>query len=138
MLVPGATVPQRLGRFEISSHLATGGMAEIYLARAPNVRDPVVVKVITRDRATDDKFIQMFLDEARVIATLNHPNIARLLEIGKDGQVYFLAMEFVRGETVRAILEKSARAKVAIPHGVVLGIAHRVALALHHAHDRKG
>lgn len=136
--MPGATAPQRLGRFEISSHLATGGMAEIYLARAPGLRDPVVVKVITRDRATDDKFIQMFLDEARVIATLNHPNIARLLEIGKDGQVYFLAMEFVRGETVRAVLEKCARSRQPIPHGVVLGIAQRVAQALHHAHDRKG
>lgn len=138
MLVPGATVPQRLGRFEISSHLATGGMAEIYLARVPNEREPVVVKVITRERASDDKFIQMFLDEARLVATLNHPNIARLLEVGKDGQVYFLAMEFVRGETVRAVLETCARARQPIPHGVVLGIAARVAQALHHAHDRKG
>jgi len=138
MLVPGATVPQRLGRFEISSHLATGGMAEIYLARTAGERDPVVVKVITRDHATDDKFIQMFLDEARLVATLNHPNIARLLEVGKDGQVYFLAMEFVRGETVRAVLEKCARARAPIPHGVVLGIAARVAQALHHAHERKG
>ena len=137
MLVPGATVPQRLGRFEISSHLASGGMAEIYLARSPAQREPVVVKVITRERATDDNFIQMFLDEARVIATLNHPNIARLLEIGKDGQVYFLAMEFVRGETVRAVLEKGARAKQRVPYDVVLGIAARVAHALHHAHDRK-
>ncbi len=138
MLVPGATVPQRLGRYEISSHLASGGMAEIYLAQAPDQRDPVVVKVITRERATDDKFIQMFLDEARLVATLNHPNIARLIEVGKDGQVYFLAMELVRGETVRAILEKSARARTPIPHSVVLGIAAKTAEALHHAHDRRG
>jgi serine/threonine-protein kinase len=113
-------------------------MAEIFLATAPDQRDPVVVKVITRERATDEKFIQMFLDEARLVATLNHPNIARLLEVGKDGQVYFLAMELVRGETVRAILEKSARGKRPVPHGVVLGIAAKVAQALHHAHERKG
>ncbi len=138
MLVPGATVPQRLGRFEIRSHLASGGMAEIYLASSPQERDPVVVKVITRDHATDEKFIQMFLDEARLVATLNHPNIARLLEVGKDGQVYFLAMEFVRGETVRAILETGARARRPIPYPVLLGIAAKVALALQHAHDRKG
>src|SRR5262245_11115877 len=118
MLVPGASAPERLGRYAISSHLASGGMAEIFVATAPDQRDPVVVKVITRERASDENYIQMFLDEARLVATLNHPNIARLLEVGKDGQVYFLAMELVRGETVRAILEKSARAKRPVPHGV--------------------
>jgi serine/threonine protein kinase len=138
MLVRGASAPERLGRYAISSHLASGGMAEIYLATAPDQREPVVVKVITRERATDQNFIQMFLDEARLAATLNHPNIARLLEVGKDGQVYFIAMELVRGETVRAILEKSARARSPLPYGVVLGIAAKVAQALHHAHERKG
>ncbi|HUQ01089.1 MAG TPA: serine/threonine-protein kinase [Kofleriaceae bacterium] len=138
MLVRGASAPERLGRYAISSHLASGGMAEIYLATAPDQREPVVVKVITRERATDQNFIQMFLDEARLAATLNHPNIARLLEVGKDGQVYFIAMELVRGETVRAILEKNARAKHPVPYAVVLGIAAKVAQALHHAHERKG
>ena len=113
-------------------------MAEIFVAQASDQRDPVVVKVITRERATEAEFIQMFLDEARLVATLNHPNIARLIEVGKDGQVYFLAMELVRGETVRAILEKSARARSPVPHGVVLGIVAKVAQALHHAHERKG
>lgn len=138
MHVPGATVPERLGRYQLTSHLASGGMAEIFVASAPGARDPVVIKVISRERATDEKFVQMFLDEARLVATLNHPNIARLLEVGKDGQVYFLAMELVRGETVRAILERSARARQHIPHPVVLGVASAVARALHHAHERKG
>ncbi|MBE7447530.1 MAG: hypothetical protein HS111_01170 [Kofleriaceae bacterium] len=57
-------------------------MAEIFVASAPGERDPVVIKVISRERATDEKFVQMFLDEARLVATLNHPNIARLLEVG--------------------------------------------------------
>jgi serine/threonine protein kinase len=113
-------------------------MAEIFIAQAPDQRDPVVVKVISRERATDENFIHMFLDEARVVSTLNHPNIARLIEVGKDGQVYFLAMELVRGETVRAILEKNARAKTPVPHAIVLGIAAKVAQALHHAHERRG
>jgi serine/threonine protein kinase len=138
MLVPGASAPERLGRYAISSHLASGGMAEIFIAQAADQRDPVVVKVISRDRANDENFIHMFLDEARVVSTLNHPNIARLIEVGKDGQVYFLAMELVRGETVRAILEKNARAKTPVPHAVVLGIASKVAQALHHAHERRG
>ena len=138
MLVPGASAPERLGRYAISSHLASGGMAEIFVAQAADQREPVVVKVITRERAAEAEFIQMFLDEARLVATLNHPNIARLIEVGKDGQVYFLAMELVRGETVRAILEKSARARNPVPHGVVLGIVAKVAQALHHAHERKG
>jgi serine/threonine-protein kinase len=113
-------------------------MAEIFIAQAPDQRDPVVVKVISRERANDENYIHMFLDEARLVSTLNHPNIARLVEVGKDGKVYFLAMELVRGETVRAILEKNARARTPVPHAVVLGIAAKVAQALHHAHERRG
>ncbi len=128
---------QKLGRYQVQSLLATGGMAEIYRARGP-AGEEAVVKVITRERAEDQKFIQMFLDEARLVAGLNHPNIARLLEVGKEGQVYFLAMEFVHGETVRAVLEVSARARQPIPPGIALAIVARVAHALHHAHDRKG
>ncbi|MBK9030560.1 MAG: serine/threonine protein kinase [Myxococcales bacterium] len=116
-------------------HLASGGMAEIYLAR--DGADTVVVKVISRDRGHDKKFIQMFLDEARVAATLHHPNIAGMLEVGRQDDTYFLAMEFVDGDTARALLERAVAARFRIPLPVCLHIVTAVAAGLHHAHERK-
>jgi len=127
---------QRLGRYEIIRHLASGGMAEIYLA--DGVGEKVVVKVISAERAQDQKFIQMFLDEARVASTLHHPNIASMIEVGRDGETYFFAMEYVEGETVRAVLERAVGAGARIPLAVCLRVIASVAAGLHHAHERKG
>jgi predicted Ser/Thr protein kinase len=118
-----ATAPAglRLGRYEVVRHLASGGMAEIYLAR--HGAQEVVVKVISRERGHDQKFVQMFLDEARVAATLHHPNIAEMLEVGRQDETYFLAMEYVDGDTVRALLERAVT--IALP-GAAAGVsAHR-------------
>ncbi|MEZ4400312.1 MAG: protein kinase [Kofleriaceae bacterium] len=134
-IVPAPTV-SRLGRYEVIRHLASGGMAEIYLARDGD--QVVVVKVIGRDRGGDKKFIQMFLDEARVAATLHHPNIAQMLEVGLQDDTYFLAMEYVDGDTVRALLERSVAGGHRVPRAVCLRIVAAVAAGLHHAHERKG
>ena len=141
-----APVVQRLGRYEVIRHLASGGMAEIYLARDTNPApqawargsEQVVVKVISRDRSHDKKFIQMFLDEARVAATLHHPHIAGMLEVGRQDDTYFLAMEYVDGDTVRALLERAVTTSKRIPLSVCVHIAAATAAGLHHAHERKG
>jgi serine/threonine protein kinase len=139
-----APAVQRLGRYEVIRHLASGGMAEIYLARdtAPpswaRGSEQVVMKVISRDRSHDKKFIQMFLDEARVAATLHHPHIAGMLEVGLQDDTYFLAMEYVDGDTVRALLERAVTTSKRIPLPVCVHIAAAVAAGLHHAHERKG
>ncbi|HVV85041.1 MAG TPA: serine/threonine-protein kinase, partial [Kofleriaceae bacterium] len=119
-------------------HVASGGMAEIYLATYDDRGTPreAVVKVILRERARDRKFVQMFLDEARVSSTFNHPNIAQLYEVGRDGDTYFYAMEYVAGDNVRALIERSLRARVPMPLAVTLAIGTRVAAALHYAHDK--
>ena len=135
-LVPAPKIPLRLGRYEVIRHLATGGMAEIYLAQG--IGEKVVVKVISPERAQDQKFIHMFLDEARVAATLHHPNICQMLEVGRHGDTYFFAMEYIHGETVRALLERAVASHVRLPLAVCLKIISSVATGLHHAHERKG
>ncbi len=103
---------RRLGRFQIIGRLATGGMAEVYLALSgelPGFRTLIVVKRILPHLASNSQFIRMFLDEARLAALLDHPNVVRIIEVGHDGEEYFLAMELVQGKPLSAVLRKAAR-----------------------------
>src|SRR4051812_4893460 len=103
---------RRLGRYQIIGRLATGGMAEVYLALSgdvPGFRTLVVVKRILPHLASNAQFIRMFLDEARLAALLDHPNIVRIIEVGHDGEDYFLVMELVQGKPLSAVLRKAAR-----------------------------
>ncbi|MBK7536042.1 MAG: protein kinase [Myxococcales bacterium] len=116
-------------------------MAQIYLARMGGMADferHVVLKTILANRANDRRFINMFLDEAKLAATLNHQNIAQVYEIDQADGAYFMAMEYVHGENCRAILETSIRQGIQIPMECALLIVSSAAAGLHHAHERKG
>jgi serine/threonine protein kinase len=141
---------RQLGRYQLLRHLATGGMAEIWLAGLDTSRKHesgpfrfscpthAVIKVIAPERAKDRQFVQMFLDEARVAATLYHPHIAQLYEVGYEDQTYFHAMEFVHGENVRAVVERSIIVRQPTPLAATVAIGRAIAAALHYAHERKG
>src|SRR3954469_24543128 len=108
----GDDTVRRLGRYQIIGRLATGGMAEVYLALSgdlPGFRTLVVVKRTLPLLASNPQFIRMFLDEARLAALLDHPNIVRIIEVGHDGEDYFLVMELVQGKPLSAVLRKAAR-----------------------------
>ena len=110
-----AGTPLRIGRYEVIGHLATGGMAQIYLARTTGLGSferHVVLKTILRERAQDQRFVTMFLDEAKLAATLNHQNVAQVYEVDQADGAYFMAMEYVHGENARAILETALRARL--------------------------
>jgi serine/threonine-protein kinase len=134
-------MPTRVGRYEVISHLATGGMAQIYLARQTGLgafERHVVLKTILRERATDQRFVTMFLDEAKLAATLNHQNIAQVYEVDQADGAYFMAMEYVHGENARAILETTLRRGWTIPLELAVMIISGAAAGLHHAHERRG
>jgi len=136
-----AEVGSAANSYEILAKLAMGGMAEIFLARgasAAGVERYVVLKRVLRHRANEEGFIKMFLDEARLAAQLQHPNIAQVYDIGKLGDSYFFTMEYVHGETVRTLLQRSHALRRPIPIGSVLSVVAGSAAGLHHAHDRKG
>ncbi|MBZ0230704.1 MAG: serine/threonine protein kinase, partial [Deltaproteobacteria bacterium] len=140
----------RLGRYTRLRHLATGGMAEIWLASVDASRKQdsgsfrfqtpshAVIKVIAPERAKDRQFVQMFLDEARVAATLHHPNIAQLYEVGFEDGTYFHAIEYVDGQNVRAMIERSIIARRPTPIAATVAIGRSIAAALHYAHERRG
>src|SRR5215510_12809518 len=113
-----AEVGSTANSYQILAKLATGGMAEIFLARGEGVAGVeryCVLKRILRERAGDVQFVRMFLDEARLAAQLQHPNIAQVYDIGKLGDSYFFTMEYVHGETVRALLHRAQGLRRALP-----------------------
>jgi serine/threonine protein kinase len=134
MLVPG----QRLGRYQLIKRLAIGGMAEIFLARVVGLEGfekRVVLKSILAQHATDEEWVQMFLEEARLAATLQHPNIAQVFDVGRDRNVHFFTMEYVRGADVRRIM-KAAERRGGVPLEVAVAIVIGAAAGLHYAHDK--
>jgi serine/threonine-protein kinase len=136
-----AEVGSTANSYEIIARLAVGGMAEIFLARGvgtAGVERYVVLKRVLRHRVDDAAFVRMFLDEARLAAQLQHPNIAQVYDVGKLGDSYFFTMEYVHGETVRALLQRAHGLRRQIPLGAILAIIAGAAAGLHHAHDRRG
>src|ERR1043165_8791118 len=110
----------RLGRYEVLKHLASGGMADVLLGRTDGIEGferHVVLKRIKPEHAQDQRFIRMFLDEARLAANLHHQHIVQVHDIGEAGGEYFIAMEYLHGEDVRKILSSAARQRTHVPLG---------------------
>jgi len=132
----------RLGKYELVRHLASGGMARIYLARVGGVggfERHVVLKTVRPERVEDDSYLTMFLDEARLLAMLHHQHVAQVYEVGvADDGTYFLAMEYLHGETVRASLAKARHRKAKLSLDYSLTVVAAAASGLHHAHERRG
>ncbi len=117
---------RRLGRYEVLTQLASGGMATVYVARAQGVAGferLVAVKVLHPHLAHEEEFITMFLDEARLAARIRHPNVVPTLDISDtEGAGYFLVMDYVEGDHLGAILRESVRARERIPPPVAVRI----------------
>ena len=138
----GAIAPESAlsARYELMGRLGLGGMAELYLARAVGIGDfekVVVLKRILESRAHDPDFVRMFEDEARVAATLEHPNIVTTHDIGRDGDDVFFTMEYLHGENVKRILGAAKRVGEPVPIELALQIAIGCAAGLHHAHEQR-
>src|SRR5262245_21934690 len=138
---PGET----FGKYVLVRRLATGGMADIYLARQSGVegfQKPCVIKRILPQLADDQQFVSMFLDEARIAALLTHPNIVQIFDLGKQDGSYFLAMEHIHGEDLTRILDaERQRGRTALPENIAIRIIAQVAEGLdyaHHAVDEDG
>src|SRR5215510_2809824 len=95
------SVGTKLGRYEIRSKIGEGGMGEVYLAEDTQLHRKVALKVLPADVSINQARIRRFMQEAQAAAALNHPNIAHVYEIGKSGEVNFIAMEYVDGATLR-------------------------------------
>jgi len=131
---------RHLGKYQLVRRLATGGMAEIYLARAASIEGfekLVVLKRILPQYAENAAFIRMFLAEARLAATLHHPNVVQVYDIGEDDGAYFFAMEYVQGVDLRQLVGATRRAGRELPLQHALTVIAGVCAGLHYAHEKK-
>jgi|GEM_PF-850476 len=133
-------LPTKLGKYELLMPLAAGGMARIYIGRSTGIGSferHVVLKLITPERERDETAVQMFLDEARLAASLNHQNVAQVFEVGEDLGIHYLAMEYVHGQDLRALLAKAGGQGTRIPLDLALTVVAGAAAGLNHAHERR-
>jgi serine/threonine protein kinase len=130
----------RLGPYEIIAPLRAGGMATLFLGRRVGPRGfarHVAIKVVHAHLASDPGFVDMFLDEARLAARIQHPNVVHTEELGEEDGTYFLAMEYVHGCSLAQFLMRLIQQNRGLAPEVAVHIAMKVADGLHAAHEVK-
>jgi serine/threonine protein kinase len=131
---------RKFGKYEVLARLATGGAANIFLARQPGAagfHKLVCLKTLLPERASDADFVAMFLDEARLAARLNHPNCVQIYDLGRVRGSYYISMEYIFGETLWNLLATVTRLRTPLPPAHVASIIASVCDGLHHAHELK-
>jgi serine/threonine-protein kinase len=133
-------IRRRLGRYEFIMPIGVGGMAECFLARQRgmmNFEKLVVVKTIHPHLARQPKFIEMLLDEARVSALIKHSNVVDIYDLGKEDVTYFIAMEYLQGQPLSAVITSGRRLRRPIDAHSTVRIIADAASGLHAAHELK-
>jgi hypothetical protein len=133
-----APMPKAVGRYQILDRLAVGGMAELFKATLTGdhgFEKLVAIKKILPHLATDKSFVEMFIDEARITAQLDHRHIVQVFELGTDADTPYIAMQYVDGLDVLALLRECARAQIRLPAELAALIARDVLDALDYAHN---
>jgi len=127
-----------IGKYKLLRLIASGGMAEVYLARqagAAGFEKLVCLKRILPHLARDRQFVEMFLNEARLAARLDHPNIVSIYDLGEANGNYFIAMEFIDGPSLRAVAKRARERGERLPIAEMVKIVSMAAGGLHYAHD---
>lgn len=136
--VPSPSDGSRFGRYVLAQRIAHGGMASVHLAQLKgegNFSKWVAVKLIHTQYAGDVKFEKMFVAEAGLLARIDHPNVCTVFDFGAVGGTYFLAMEYLHGQTLRAIMKQQHQQPRRISTGVAARIIADAADGLHAAHE---
>jgi eukaryotic-like serine/threonine-protein kinase len=129
--------PQNFGKYQLLRVLAQGGMAEVFLAKQvgpEGFEKVVVVKRVLPHLSRRPDFVEMFLDEARLNASLSHPNIVQVFDFGLAQGQYFLAMEYLAGEDLSTIYRQSVAAGITVPPEIVALVGAAACDALHYIH----
>jgi serine/threonine-protein kinase len=132
--------PIPFGRWLLVDRVAIGGMAEVYAAveRGDASARPYAVKRLLPTLAEDRELVRMFLDEARVAVQLHHPGLVPVHELGKLAGTYYIAMDWVAGTDLRALVDRLASGGGRLPVELAAHVVARAADALDHAHRARG
>jgi serine/threonine protein kinase len=128
------------GPYRLLQKIAVGGMAEVFKAKRTGVEGfekVVAVKRILPHLSDNKEFVDMFIDEAKMVAGLTHPNIVQISDLGKIDRSYYIAMEYVHGRDLRSILRRAKERGLRLPLDLTVLIVSRVCSALEFAHRKK-
>jgi serine/threonine-protein kinase len=134
------------GKYTLIAEIGQGGMADVFLAVAAGPAGSgfsklSVIKRLRRSLAEDPEFIRMLVDEARIAARLNHPNVVQTNEVGNVGSEYFMAMEYLEGQPLHRIQSRSSQAardgRKGFPDAMQYVVIADALAGLHHAHELK-
>ncbi|HUG54014.1 MAG TPA: protein kinase [Vicinamibacteria bacterium] len=141
---PAATGPtpatHDYGPYRLLERVAVGGMAEVFRAKRTGVEGfekVVAVKRILSHLSDNKEFVDMFIDEAKMVAGLSHPNIVQIFDLGKLEKNYFIAMEYVHGRDLRTILRRARERGLRVPLDISTYVVSKVCAALEYAHRKK-
>lgn len=126
------------GQYELLKQLASGGMGEVFLARRRGVEGfekLTVIKTLLPHLVESEEFLTMFLDEARLAARLDHPNIGQIFELGEQAGTYFIAMEYILGDDLQGLSKTCASNGIEIPVPLICRIAADALAGLHYSHE---
>lgn len=130
MITPGTIIGER---YEVIEKIGAGGMSIVYKARCNRLQRFVAIKVLREEFVTDEEFVAKFRKEALAAASLSHPNIVGIYDVGSDHDLHYIVMEYVEGKTLKDLLCKDGPfdSKTVLEFGV------QIASALRHAHRKK-
>jgi serine/threonine-protein kinase len=128
-------LPADFGKYRLDKRIATGGMAEIFLAHKKDAPlESLVIKRILPHLGKSGEFVSMFLDEARIAAQLEHPNVVRIHDVGSIEGAYYIAMEYVHGEDIRRIYNRAYKLQRSLPLSHSIRVIADAAEGLGYAH----
>lgn len=129
---------EQLGRYELICPLGEGGMAAVWLANqrgAHGFNKRVALKTILPNFVAEPGFRRLFMDEARIASRIQHENVAQVLDLGEDQDQLFIVIEWIDGDSFRALERATAKSDAQIPHGIALRILADACAGLHAAHE---
>ncbi|HTP40797.1 MAG TPA: protein kinase [Nitrospiria bacterium] len=134
------SAPARFGKYLLMDRLAAGGMAELFLAKQIGLKGfekVVAIKRILPALTQDQEFVGMFINEAKLAALLSHQHIVQIFDLGTTEGFYYIAMEYVMGKDLRALVQRSQARSLPLTPGHALLIASRICAGLDYAHRKK-
>src|SRR4051794_27412092 len=127
-------------RYRVLKRLASGGMAEVFVAESAGIegfKKQVAIKRVLPQLSKKEQFIEMFLDEARLSAHLSHSNVVSVFDIGVGDGTYFIVMEYVEGADLKAVVDHAKKTGMSIPVESAVYVATRICQGLAYAHELK-